>query len=96
MIIPKRHDPALGGRGGPVGTVAARLTVGDKRAKLKAVKVLGKDRLQLAGDLDVIDGPPPVVVALMIPCDDQARGSLGIFQPNGHSVIVAGWRVGRE
>ena len=96
MVVALGLHPALGRGGGPVGAVAARLTVGDKRAKLKAVKVLGKDRLQLAGDLDVIDGPPPVVVALMIPCDDQARGALGIFQPNGHSVIVAGRRVRGE
>ena len=96
MVIALGLHPALGCRGGPVGAVAARLAVGDKRAKLKAVKVLGEDRLQLAGDLDVINGPPPVVVALMIPCDDQARGALGIFQPNGHSVIVAGRRVRGE
>ena len=32
----------------------------------------------------------------MIPCDNQARGSLWIFQPNGHGVIVAGRRFRGE
>ena len=96
MVVALGLHPTLGCGGGPVGAVAARLAVGDKRAKLEAVKVLGKDRLQFAGDLDVVDGPPPVVVALVIPSHDQARGSLGVVQPNRHSVIVAGRRVRGE
>ena len=96
VIFAQSHDPTGRRGGGPVGAVATGFAVRHKRAKLKAVKVLREERLQLAGDLDVVDGPPPVVVTLMIPGDDHARGPLGVVHANGHRVIVSGGCIGAE
>ena len=47
----------------------------------------------LGVDADVVDGPPPVVVALMIPRDHRGLGSLGIIESKGDRLVVGGRRV---
>ena len=47
----------------------------------------------LGVDADVVDGPPPAVVALMIPRDHRGLGSLGIIESKGDRLVVGGRRV---
>ena len=42
------------------------------------------------GDLDIVDGPPPVVVPLMIPGDYRLLGSSGVAKRQCHGLVVGG------
>ena len=104
MVRAKHHHPAIRGGGGPVGAVAARLGAALKRTKLQAVKVLDEivvrreSRFHRCGRAhhQIVNGPPPVVVALMIPRDDRRVGARRVVHVKNDRLVVGGRAVGRQ